>query len=197
MRRKGDDVSKNVVSMFLAGILVGILLTGTGQASRRELFKGAIVMVPAGRSCPSGWATVDGMNGRFPRGGVRGDKGGSADHSHTVTSHAHSMSHTHSIPGLSGHTHSMFFDTWGAQRYGFNGGVYNDRYLDGDYSSYDASPHTHRVSGTTASGGAGTTGTSSTGVSGSSPASTGASSPETSPEDSLPPYMTVRFCQSS
>ena len=196
-------MTRRELTLFIVGGLTALVLmnvTGVHAASR-TLFKGAIVMVPAGKTCPSGWSTVNELSNRFPRGGTTVGTGGSSSHSHSVAGHSHTMahthtqtSHTHSTPS---HTHSLWIGTQGAEAFGNQSGFTNQYYVEGTYSD-GGSPHTHDVVGDTGSGGSGTTGSGGSGTTGGSSAtSTGPNTASTSGlTDQVPPYYTVRFCKS-
>lgn len=196
-------MKRSDATLFVTGALVSLILLSfsSAGASARQLFRGAIVMVPAGKSCPSGWATVTALNGQFPMGGTSSGSGGSQSHSHSVNSHSHTMSHsrsisshTHSIPS---HTHDAgTLDTEGAEAFGLQSGIYNEYYVEGTYSQ-GGSPHTHDVSGSTGTGGSGASGSGGGGTSGgASTSDTGSASSSTNLENHLPPYYRVRFCKS-
>lgn len=196
-------MTKREMTYFALGGLAALVLFGVTNASaaQRTLFRGAIVMGPAGKACPSGWATVSGLDNRFPMGGTSADTGGASSHAHAVARHSHSMTHTHSIPGhshsVAAHSHGLNLDTEGAGAWGVQTGIYNEYYVEGTYSE-GGSPHTHQISGNTSSGGSGTTGTSSAGTSGAASAgTTSESTGSTDERNHLPPYSTVRFCKSS
>lgn len=88
---------------------------------------GAILMMPAGQACPSGYTGVPSLDGRFPRGATASGTGGSTSHSH-----AHPHSHSISLETDTG------FDSWG-------GGFGAPQYVEDSSGSF----HTHNVTGTT------------------------------------------------
>lgn len=89
---------------------------------------GAIVMMPAGQSCPSGYSTVTALDERFPRGSTSSGYGG-------TTSHSHAHPHTHSVSI----TTEAGWESWIG---GFNAVEYDD------YGG-SGSAHDHRVTGDT------------------------------------------------
>lgn len=200
-------MTRREMTLFVVGALTALVLmnvTGANAASR-TLFRGAIIMVPAGKACPSGWATVTELNDRFPVGGTSGGSGGSPTHSHGVASHAHTVSsHTHSAPShshsLTAHTHALA-DPFGgsnitvsaARRADFGDGL-SRKHTEDPTSGFH---HTHSLSGNVQSGGGGTTGTGGADATGSnSPTTVTAVTGSTDAISDLPPYYTVRFCKS-
>jgi hypothetical protein len=69
---------------------------------------GLIVMWPStNASIPDGWSRVTSLDGRYPKGVPNsstqpGSSGGATSHSHTLPTHAHDISHAHSVIGSTG-----------------------------------------------------------------------------------------------
>lgn len=201
--------------LLTAGLVMGFVLGSVPAegTSHRKLFKGAILLVHPGRSCPSGWETFTSLNGRFPLGGTTTGSGGTSTHSHAVAAHSHAMpshshnlsdhshtvdSHSHSIPS---HSHSVSLTTDLGFKTTFGGSSFSNPFY-GQASSGN-SYHDHSVSGTTGTQSFANTGSSfGVGTSSDGPGSTLSASGNTATttaqtieETAMPPYFSMRYCK--
>lgn len=102
--------------------------TDSGATADGGVPAGAIVMLPAGQPCPSGFSAVSSLNnGSFPRGWNSSGSGGSG-------SHTHRHDHTHSVSLQTDSGWTTSFGGFSAPQHAYDSS--------GDF-------HTHQVTGST------------------------------------------------